>query len=722
MSTKQFSSPSSVKATLSVVRRKVTIQETNDSWGTIEQGILHLTECCKNGGCQFTTEMITGVVSLSRPLNSAINSKRSRVSGSAINLVSALVAGLGPSFEPLISLFFPSLLGLCAQTTSAFTRRAKSCVLAVIKDTNALAAGLGPSFEPLISLFFPSLLGLCAQTTSVFTCRAKSCVFAVIKDTKSPSLLSHLAKSLHQKSASARLVAAQGVHTYLDCCNFDDIENGRARLVEDCIRLTTGDVSIDVRQAGKKIAEAYEAKSNRAAANERLRAPLATATKKQLAVKGTAASQARPGRSLIPQRVTSGKPTTQRPQPGGKLADKKSRAGVLIPTVPLLDNGRTETARAARIRTRGPPSFKPTSRPTCVVPNTVDSSTTTTTDRRPWAWGVRMAEELAALGDASPQIDQSRSQMSITDLEMSPQVSRGVQRIGNPADERPLPIPTMLLPEDGRTETTRATQIRPPSFKPTSRKACVVSNMSALSITDLQIPSEASWKQAVCQKKPVWGGRPVTMCPKPAVKGLSGEKKTRDTRKRSIPITLPSSSARSTRQSESEAASSGEGSTSESTTPKGESSARDVIRPYIDTTRSRCGVKRKDLTSTTPKTPIIWPSHCDDLFAPSPNDAVVHPGCVPDRLKRAPRIAYRPPRADATPTPCIQDPRFITSHTPIRPLNFGPLFTPGGMLPPLPIPQTCVAAEASFIPFSDWIKEIIAKYPIPRLDTVSIRV
>ncbi|OAX43188.1 hypothetical protein K503DRAFT_671826, partial [Rhizopogon vinicolor AM-OR11-026] len=158
----------------------------------------------------FATEMIAGVVSLSRPLNSAINSRRSRVSGSAIDLISALVAGLGPSFEPLISLFFPSLLGLCAQTTSVFTRRAKSCV------------------------------------------------FAVIKDTKSPSLLSHLAKSLHQKSASARLVAAQGIHTYLDCCNFDDIENGRARLVEDCIRLTTGDVNIDVRQAGKKIEEAYK--------------------------------------------------------------------------------------------------------------------------------------------------------------------------------------------------------------------------------------------------------------------------------------------------------------------------------------------------------------------------------------------------------------------------------------------------------------------------------
>ncbi|OAX43183.1 hypothetical protein K503DRAFT_210722 [Rhizopogon vinicolor AM-OR11-026] len=525
MSTKQYTSPSSLKAALLVVRRKVTIQETNDSWGTIEQGILQLTECCKNGGCQFVTEMIIGVRSLSRPLICAINSSRSRVSGSAIDLISALVAGLGPSFEPLVSLFFPSLLRLCAQTSRSFTRRAKACV------------------------------------------------FAVIRGTQSPSLLPYLAEFLHHKTASLRLVAAEGVLASMNCVNPIHIER-HSRILEDIIRLTAQDASADVRKAGAEISLAYKDRFDRAA--ERLRAPLATITKKQLAVKGTAASQARPGRSLIPQRVTSGKPTTQRPQPEGKSADEQPRVVIPIPTVRSAENGRTETARATRMRKGGPPPFKPISCATGVV----STSDPVTTD----------------------------------------------------------------IPSDDSSST-----------------------------------------------KTVWGGWPVTKCPKPTIKGLSGEKKMHDNRKPSIPTTLSSCPARNTRHSGSKASSSGGGSTSESTTPKGEPPVRNVRRPYtsrgdstsesttpkagppvrdiesttptgeppvrdarpsIDATRSRC-VKRKSFTSTTPKTPITWPAHCDDLFAPSSNDAYVTPACVSDRLKRAPRIAYRPPRVDATPSPCV---------------------------------------------------------------------
>ncbi|OJA13545.1 hypothetical protein AZE42_07330 [Rhizopogon vesiculosus] len=590
MSTKQYTSPSSLKAALLVVRRKVTIQETNDSWGTIEQGILQLTECCKNGGCQLATEMIAGVRSLSRPLICAINSSRSRVSGSAIDLISALVSGLGPSFEPLASLFFPSLLGLCAQTSRSFTRRAKACV------------------------------------------------FAVIRGTQSLSLLSYLVESLHHKSASLRLVAAGGVLASMNCVDPIHIER-HARILEDIIQLTARDASADVRKAGAEISLAYKDRSDRAA--QRLRASLATATKKKSAVKGTAVSQARPGRSLIPQRVTSGKPTAQRPQPEGKSADEQIQVVVPIPTVRSAENGRTETARATRMRKGGPPSFKPISRATGVV-STSDPVTTG-------------------------------------------------------------------IPSDNSSST-----------------------------------------------KPMWGRRPVTKCPRSAIKGLSSEKKMHDTRKPPISTTLPSSPTRNTRHSGSEASSSGGGSTSESTTPKGEPMqdvrrpytsrgdstsesttpkvgppVRDVesttptggppvrdVRPSINATRSRC-VKRKSFTSTTPKTPITWPAHCDDLFAPSSNDAYVTPGCVSDRLKRAPRIAYRPPRVDATPSPCVLDSRgFITSQRPIRrsTISYG-LLTPSDQhLKPslLPMPSLPVSYQHP----ETWPKFCLPSSPIFRIRTL----
>lgn len=190
----------------------MSLEETEDSWDKIEQGIVQLTQCCNNGGCEFVTEMVAGIRSLSRPLNHAMNSDRSRLSGSAIELVTALLAGLGPSFEPLVSLFLPTLLGLCA------------------------------------------------RTNKVFTSRAKACIFAVIENTQLPSLLPYLAESVNHKSTFLRLVAAEGVLACLNCFNPPDIEKDtRVRLIEDVIKLAARDASADVRRAGKKIFEAYKA-------------------------------------------------------------------------------------------------------------------------------------------------------------------------------------------------------------------------------------------------------------------------------------------------------------------------------------------------------------------------------------------------------------------------------------------------------------------------------
>lgn len=173
---------------------------------------MQLTDCCNNGGCKFATELLAGILSLSKPLNRAINSDRSSLSGSAVALVTALSAGLGPLFAPIVSHFIPSLLGLCARTNKVFTRRSKHCV------------------------------------------------FALIRDTKSPSILPFLVESLNHKSASVRLVAAEGVLAYLTCINPDIVNDTRAHLLEDVIKLTARDASADVRQAGKMIFDAYKAR------------------------------------------------------------------------------------------------------------------------------------------------------------------------------------------------------------------------------------------------------------------------------------------------------------------------------------------------------------------------------------------------------------------------------------------------------------------------------
>jgi hypothetical protein len=191
-----------------VVRRKVSVQETETSWDGIHQGIVQLKECCDNGGCKFPAEMIAGIRLLSAPLNRAINSERSRLSSSAIELVTALLAGLGLSFAPLATSFLPTLIGLCARTNKVFTKRARTCILAIIQGT------------------------------------------------QSPSLLPLLVRFLGHKSPAVRLVVAEGVLAYL-CRPVVDVT--RARLLEEVVKSTSRDASADVRKVGRDISEAYKA-------------------------------------------------------------------------------------------------------------------------------------------------------------------------------------------------------------------------------------------------------------------------------------------------------------------------------------------------------------------------------------------------------------------------------------------------------------------------------
>lgn len=171
-----------------------------------------MTHCCINGGCEYPTEILAGVRSLSKQLIRAINSERNSLSDAAIALLAAL------------------------------------------------STGLGRSFAPLIPLFFPTLVGVCARTNKVFTNRARSCIIAVIRGTQSPSILLCLAESLNSKSSSVRLVAAEGILAYLNCVRPSAINHDtRASLLEGVLKLTALDASLDVRQIGEEIFRAYKA-------------------------------------------------------------------------------------------------------------------------------------------------------------------------------------------------------------------------------------------------------------------------------------------------------------------------------------------------------------------------------------------------------------------------------------------------------------------------------
>lgn len=166
---------------------------------------------CQNGACDWPEEFIPALRVLSRPLISAMNSERTRLSGVAIDLI-----------------------GL-------------------------VASGLGSTFEPLLKIFFPVLLALSGRTNKVIITRARACIIVIIETTQLPSILPYFLQSVKDKSTSLRLTATEGTLTCMNCFNPPDLEKDtRAREIEAIIRATARDANADIRKVSRKIFEAYK--------------------------------------------------------------------------------------------------------------------------------------------------------------------------------------------------------------------------------------------------------------------------------------------------------------------------------------------------------------------------------------------------------------------------------------------------------------------------------
>ncbi|KAJ8581536.1 hypothetical protein M405DRAFT_777378, partial [Rhizopogon salebrosus TDB-379] len=380
-----------------------------------------MTACSNNGGCDFPGEMLAGIRSLSKSLTRAINSERASLSGVAIELLTSL------------------------------------------------STGLGPSFSPLLHIFLPTLLGLCAKTNKVITMRAKTCIFAMVEHTQSQSVLSLLAQSLNHKASSVRLVAAEGVLAFLNVVNCPAIQNvARARLLGDIIKTTVGDASADVRKAGTKLFEVYKTlvpgrvesflehlppvlkrrlattasqvtsrvPSGRVRLVEPVQALPPQATGRQAALPlPQQGPPSRHGRNQREHVTRPFLPTIQRLQRVGKQIDKKPPVGggSLIPTAPqdLPQPGGTDLPRAIR-KTR-PPPFKPTRRQ-CLPSKDGPVTKTAATINSSSPAGPRpsVKAEYLATRVTSPVVDRPRQRgLTLDDLRTTSQLEalrRAAQR------------------------------------------------------------------------------------------------------------------------------------------------------------------------------------------------------------------------------------------------------------------------------------------------------
>ncbi|KAJ6475204.1 clasp N-terminal domain-containing protein [Mycena vitilis] len=193
------------------VRSRLFLPETEDSWETIARSVSALAALCSDAESYTPPELVVTMRSISRPLISAMNSERSRLSGVAIDLIAVVASSLGVAFDPLIAHFFPVLLVLSSRTSKVTVARARACILTIIDATHL------------------------------------------------PSILSYLLQSVTDKSVSMRLTIVESTLACMNCFNPPDLEkDARAKEIEVIIRTTARDANADVRTVSRKVFEAYK--------------------------------------------------------------------------------------------------------------------------------------------------------------------------------------------------------------------------------------------------------------------------------------------------------------------------------------------------------------------------------------------------------------------------------------------------------------------------------
>ena len=205
-------SAADVKYELESLRPNLFLDETEDTWEKIGKSITSFIKLCERGGYDANpSEFVTVLRASNRPIVSAMNSERTRLSLNALEFI------------------------------------------------GALASAMGGELEQLLPLFMQPLLALCTRTNKVVLNRSRACIFAIIESSQSASLLTYFLQNIKDKSNTLKVVASEGTLACLNSCNPPDLEKeSRAIEIEAIIRCTARDAHADVRKVSRKLFESYK--------------------------------------------------------------------------------------------------------------------------------------------------------------------------------------------------------------------------------------------------------------------------------------------------------------------------------------------------------------------------------------------------------------------------------------------------------------------------------
>ena len=103
------------------------VVETNrPSVNSIANSLNHFAALCNGNATTYPTDLVAALRASSRPISCALNSERTRLSGTATDLITTAATALGSAFEPLIPHYLPTLFILCTRTNKVFLNRAST--------------------------------------------------------------------------------------------------------------------------------------------------------------------------------------------------------------------------------------------------------------------------------------------------------------------------------------------------------------------------------------------------------------------------------------------------------------------------------------------------------------------------------------------------------------------------------------------------------------------
>ncbi|SPO32183.1 uncharacterized protein UTRI_02740 [Ustilago trichophora] len=183
--------------------------ETEHTWQKIERALLHIQAITRGGATKFP-EFVSLLKQYATPINNSLLSERTKLSGTAGDLL------------------------------------------------NSIAPRLAERFEGLVAVFVPTLLLICARTNKVAVKRAEKSLHFVVKHCRPPSVVAYLKEAIKDKGQGLRAVAAGTLVLVLEHTEKERLAR-RVGDIEACIKSGATDSNPEVRQTTKRLFELYVA-------------------------------------------------------------------------------------------------------------------------------------------------------------------------------------------------------------------------------------------------------------------------------------------------------------------------------------------------------------------------------------------------------------------------------------------------------------------------------